>query len=38
LDQILAKLPATEVFSMEIYKEAELLERLAKQVKKLSRG
>jgi hypothetical protein len=37
LDQMVAKLPVTEVFSIQVYKEAELLERLVKQIKRLSK-
>ena len=37
LEQIVAQLPISEVFSVQVYRETELLERLAKHLKRLSK-
>jgi hypothetical protein len=37
LEQIVAQLPISEVFSVQAYRETELLERLAKHLKRLSK-
>ena len=37
LEQLVAQLPISEVFSVHVYRETELLEHLAKQLKKLSK-
>ena len=38
LDKMIGQLPVPDVFSVQMYKEAELLERLAKQLKRLTKG
>jgi len=35
---MIGQLPVPDVFSVQMYKEAELLERLAKQLKRLTKG